>query len=196
MRNDKGQFVKGFRVSRSTEFKPGQHWRQKKPHWEEEWLRVRYVDEKRAAADIAVEAECSVHNIYYWLDKHGISRRTTAEARAIKHWGSQGESNPMYGRTGVLNPRYVDGSSPERQKLYARGIGREFLRNILERDGYCCQRCGSIYKGPRSLHVHHIKPWAGNASLRFNSDNVVTLCSPCHRWVHSLKNIAREYLSD
>ena len=39
----------------------------------------------------------------------------------MKHWGAVGAANPMFGRTGALNPRYVDGSSPERQRGYVQG---------------------------------------------------------------------------
>lgn len=86
----------------------------------------------------------------------------------------------MHGRVGALNPNYKDGSSPERQRLYARGVGRAFRRMILARDDYRCVLCGRGKEGPRSLHVHHLKPWAGNPALRFEPSNVVTLCRGCH----------------
>jgi thymidylate synthase (FAD) len=101
----------------------------------------------------------------------------------------------MHGRTGALNPRFVDGSSPERQRLYAQGEGRSFIAAALARDGYRCRRCDAPKAGCRSLHVHHIKPWAGNEALRFDSKNVVTLCRTCHSWVHSRANVEREFLA-
>ena len=182
MRNAKGQFL------------PGTHWRPEAPHWDAEWLRREYVDLGRSAGEIAASAGTTDAAILYWLKKHGIPRRSVAQARALKHWGVTGAANPMHGRTGAANPRYIDGSSPERQRLYAQGHGKDFIRRVLERDGYRCRRCNAPKKKPRSLHVHHIKPWAGNAELRFEMSNAVTLCQSCHRWVHSRKNTEQEYL--
>jgi hypothetical protein len=101
----------------------------------------------------------------------------------------------MYGRTGAANPMFIDGSSPERQRLYAQGEGKAFLRAILKRDNYRCQKCAASKSQPRSLHVHHIKSWAGNERLRFDPENVTTLCAACHAWVHSRANASRELLA-
>ena len=177
------------------QFLPGSHWRPDAPHWCPEWLREQYVVLGRSSGDIADEAKTTDSAIFYWLKKHGIPRRSVAQARALKHWGLAGEKNPMHGKTGEANPRYVDGSSPERQRLYAQGKGREFLRLVLARDGYRCRRCGAGKAAPKSLHVHHIKPWAGNEALRFDMKNVVTLCRSCHGWVHSRTNTDREFLA-
>ena len=175
-------------------FLKGTHWRQKAPHWDSAWLSNEYEGKQRSTGEIAVQAGTTDAAIIYWLKKHGIPRRTVSQARSIKHWGQNGEANPMHGKIGEKNPRYVDGSSPERQRLYAQGEGREFLRRILLRDGYKCVRCDAVNTGKRSLHVHHKKPWAGNPELRFDENNVVTLCRKCHSWVHSKANKEKEYL--
>lgn len=177
------------------QFQKGQHWRPEQPHWSPAWLRVEYEDRERSTGDIAREIGITDAAVIYWLRKHGIARRTISQARGLKHWGATGEKNPMHGKTGAANPRYVDGSSPERQRLYAQGEGREFVRAVLERDGYCCARCAAPKKGKKSLHVHHRKPWAGNPEQRFDKANAVTLCRPCHQWVHSKKNETGEFLA-
>ncbi len=192
--SDDGRFAKGEHRSPATEFKPGQHWRPRKPHWDRTWLVVEYVEKSRSAAEIAVDASCTEPGILYWLRKHGIPRRTISESRAAKHWGASGPDNPMFGRFGSDNPNFVDGSSPERQRLYARAEGREFIKAIFARDGYRCVRCGAPKGKPKSLHAHHINPWAGNEALRFDTENGVTLCRPCHSWVHSKANVTREFL--
>lgn len=176
-------------------FLKGTHWRSAAPHWNAEWLRQQYEGLHRSTGEIAAEVGTTDAAILYWLRKHGISRRSSAQARAVKHWGPVGAANPMFGKTGALNPRYVDGSSPERQRMYVRGEGRAFLRAVRERDGWKCKRCGATGMGPRGgLHVHHIRPWAGNPALRFSMSNAVTLCRPCHEWIHSRENAAREFL--
>lgn len=182
MRAANGQFLKGA------------HWRHESPHWDANWLRNEYQTKQRSTGEIAEEIGITDAAILYWLKKHGIQRRSVSQARAIKHWGAVGEANPMHGKTGDKNPRYIDGSSPDRQRLYAQGEGREFLRSILERDGYRCAHCGAEKGARKSLHVHHIKPWAGNSDARFDPANAITLCRGCHSWVHSKENKNKDYL--
>lgn len=183
-RKPNGQFVKGRHA-----------YREPQPHWERDWLVREYQEKGRSCGDIARQIGCTDANVLFWLRRHDIARRSTSEARGLKRWGASGDANPMFGKTGDKNPRYVDGSSPERQRLYAQGVGRAFVRSVLARDGYNCARCGSGHLGPKGLHVHHIKPWAGNPALRFDMSNVVTLCRECHGWVHSKKNVGREWLA-
>lgn len=183
MRADNGRFL------------PGTHWRSAREHWDAEWLRNEYVNLGRSTGDIAEGLGITDAAVIYWLKKHGIGRRNTSQARLIKRWGCSGEANPMFGKTGAANPRFIDGGSPERQRLYAQEIGRQFVRDVLVRDCYRCQRCGGIKRGSKSLHVHHIKPWAGNPALRFDCTNAVTLCRGCHNYVHSKANISREFLA-
>lgn len=183
MRALNGQFLKGT------------HWRPHASHREAEWLREQYETRGRSTGEIAADAGTTDAAILYWLKKHDISRRSISAARDLKHWGATGDANPMYGKRGVDNPRYVDGSSPERQRMYARGEGKSFLRDVLLRDGYRCRRCCAGNTGPKSLHVHHVKPWAGNTALRFDAANAITLCKPCHSWVHSKANAGREFVA-
>jgi|ERR1035437_8019254 5-methylcytosine-specific restriction endonuclease McrA len=50
---------------------------------------------------------------------------------------------------------------------------------ILERDNYVCRICG-LSNGEEPLNIHHID-W----NRTHNQDNnLVTLCSKCHRQVH------------
>jgi hypothetical protein len=118
-------------------------------------------------------------------------RRHSDEARAKiaekasrpKPW-LRGERNGMHGRTGASNPNYKDGSSPERQRLYASGENKELIRWVLKRDGYRCTNCGEPKRGPKSLHVHHIHAWGDCAHLRFEASNLTTLCRSCHHDAH------------
>jgi 5-methylcytosine-specific restriction endonuclease McrA len=50
---------------------------------------------------------------------------------------------------------------------------------MLERDGWRCQSCGSA----RNLQAHHLvrRSQLGHDAL----ENLITLCAECHRWVHA-----------
>lgn len=49
------------------------------------------------------------------------------------------------------------------------------------RDNYTCQICG---KSGGTLNAHHIEPWNVNIELRFNINNLITLCVQCHHHFH------------
>jgi 5-methylcytosine-specific restriction endonuclease McrA len=68
-------------------------------------------------------------------------------------------------------------SAARRLRLERKAYG-ELQRQVLERDGWRCQFCGSRAQ----LQVHHIQPRA-----RFGADvaaNLITLCFVCHESVH------------
>ena len=53
---------------------------------------------------------------------------------------------------------------------------QEWAKKILQRDKNKCIRCESTYR----LGAHHIIPWKVRKDLRFDMDNGLTLCQPCH----------------
>lgn len=133
---------------------------------------------------------------------HWTGRTHTPQARAKISEAARGPKpnlrgahNDMYGVTGEDNPNYKDGSTPERQRVYASSAWREVLRQALERDRRVCRRCGSGHSGPKSLHLHHFASWNDAPELRLALDNLVTLCRTCHEWVHSKANGGREFVA-
>jgi hypothetical protein len=80
------------------------------------------------------------------------------------------------------NPNWRGGVKSQNQ------IGRfsvkyvEWRNSVFKRDQYTCQKCGQIGK---SLHSHHILPWAKNYKHRYDLINGITLCVKCHKEVHS-----------
>jgi len=57
-------------------------------------------------------------------------------------------------------------------------IYRRLMKKVLERDGWRCQKCGSL----ENLRVHHKikRSQQGNDAL----ENLVTLCADCHLQEH------------
>ena len=196
MRDSKGRFVKGDRPSRATEFKPGQHWREPKIYWEHDWLYRQYVELERSAAEIASDFGCVEQNIFYFLRKHNIPRRTISGARKVKYWGASGEANGMFGKHGAECPNWKGGSTPERQAFYSSKEWITVAPRIWARDNGACQRCGEKYKwGIPSFHIHHIVSFIV-VELRAEIDNLILLCGNCHRWVHSNMNIDNKFIKE
>lgn len=182
-----GRFKPGERRSPATEFKPGQHWRPRKPYWDSDWLRAEYVDKQRSAAEIASDWGINEEAILFWLRKHDIPRRSIAGARAVKHWVLAGEKNGMFGKRGADVPNWKGGVTADRQAFYSSLEWKQVSRLIWQRDRATCQRCGTPAKVRGRFHIHHIVSFAVR-ELRADPENLVLLCGPCHRWVHSKAN--------
>jgi len=60
----------------------------------------------------------------------------------------------------------------------SRKVSHQVRDMVLERDGYCCQHCGTT----RNLTLHHVKyrRYGGTST----PDNLTTLCRDCHDAVH------------
>jgi hypothetical protein len=162
--------------------------REPKPFWDRAWLDHEYSDLGRSATEIAADFGCHENNILYFLSKHRIPRRTISQTRAVKHWGSSGEANPMFGKTGVGNPNWRGGVTPERQSVYVSARWKSVAKQVRRRDGGICQRCGESGE-----HLHHLASFAIESG-RYDPDNLVLLCRACHRFVHSRRNKNGEFL--
>ena len=62
---------------------------------------------------------------------------------------------------------------------------RELHRQVLERDGWRCQICGTM----QNLQVHHLKFRSQSGSDE--EQNLITLCAECHEQVHRARYNAR-----
>ncbi len=184
-RNQNGQFLKGT------------HWRTPQRFRGRDWLHEEYVVKGRSAEDIAKEFGVSAPAITFWLKKHGIPRRSTSETRKLKKWGASGPDNPMWNRSGELNPHWRGGITPERQAFYASREWKVASKAVWKRDKGTCRRCGCEYnfQAGISFHVHHIQSFA-DVELRAEPSNLVIVCESCHNFIHSRKNICREFLPE
>jgi hypothetical protein len=178
-------------------FLPGTHWRPVQAFRHREWLEREYVEAGRSTGDIAREFGVTDAAVLFWLRKHGIPRRSIAEARALKRWGMSGSDNPMWNRTGNDNPNWRGGGTPERQSFYVSRAWIAVCRVVWKRDDETCQRCGirRVSRQDKSFHIHHIESFA-NKERRADATNLVVLCRDCHRFVHSTENIDRQFLTE
>lgn len=106
-----------------------------------------------------------------WFDiteKHRIERRERM----------MGEKNPMW--------KGGDSDKERRNSTY-----KNWRRRVFERDEFTCRHCG-YFNGcgikRRDLNAHHIVHWIESIELRYEIDNGITLCVPCHIKEHTDKN--------
>lgn len=91
------------------------------------------------------------------------------------------ENNPMYGVRGEDHPNWKGGYDQD----FREGPEWYHTRNdVLDRDSEQCQDCGLPREDhretfDRDLEVHHIKP-VSEGGPKYDMDNLVTLCVPCH----------------
>ena len=90
------------------------------------------------------------------------------------------------------HPNWKGGVTSERFCFYAMGDWKNMAKFVRKRDKYICQNCDGEENGI-PFHVHHMVSFA-TKELRLNPDNLVLVCKKCHNWIHSKKNISREFL--
>ena len=72
-------------------------------------------------------------------------------------------------------------------------------RLVLKRDNFSCTTCGVV---GGKLEMHHIKEWRNYPELRYELDNVITLCNTCHKLTDNYgtktiyRNITEQQLKD
>jgi hypothetical protein len=87
-------------------------------------------------------------------------------------------------RRGPEHPSWKGGDDRRRELSRARNCQEynQWRLAVFSRDGFKCQSCGDAKGG--NLHAHHIKSFANHPSLRYDINNGVTLCEPCHENEH------------
>lgn len=93
--------------------------------------------------------------------------------------------------TGENSPTWTGG------KRHYSGGWFNARKEARKRDNYTCARCGvreSEYG--QELSVHHIKKYRDfeNKNEANELSNLISLCEPCHRFIHSKKNTDRLFI--
>lgn len=90
--------------------------------------------------------------------------------------------------TGEGNVNWKGGVTPKHWAIRQTREYAEWRRDVYRRDRWTCQACG--YRG-RQIVAHHIKSFAENPALRFDVENGMTLCRPCHATLENPQRLAR-----
>lgn len=90
-------------------------------------------------------------------------------------------------KKGADSPRWKGGVAYHRQERAAYDY-LYWRKSVFERDKYTCKCCGAKNGNGHTveLNAHHIRNWKDNPSVRYDVDNGITLCSPCHLLFHSI----------
>jgi len=99
--------------------------------------------------------------------------------------GLAGEDNAMFGVRGEDHPNWKGGYE---QSWRQDAEWYNARRKALERDGERCVDCGMErethkHHFDRDLEVHHVTPVSEDGE-KFDLDNLVSLCIPCHKKRH------------
>lgn len=71
----------------------------------------------------------------------------------------------------------------EQKKSYRSSKWKEVCRQVLERDGYCCVRCGRS-RSETTLQVHHMRYEHNKLAHEYPLEYLITLCQGCHAKDH------------
>lgn len=149
-----------------------------------------------STGDIGGLYNANRRTIHYWIKKHKIKARSISEAVALKPppilWG---KDNPAFGKCGPLDKSWKGGLIPERYAFYSSAEWSELIKIVWKLYNNECDRCKENDNKSKGMHIHHIVPFEVK-ELRAVIENLVLLCRKCHEFVHSKKNINKEYILD
>jgi DNA-binding CsgD family transcriptional regulator len=133
---------------------------------DKQWLRDKYITEKKTSYEIADICDCSNSTVIYRLNQYNIE---------VHDAHPSGKSNALW-KGGRLN--------------YGSGWTKKKRQQVRELDNHRCVDCGMTQEDHQSehgykLHVHHLIKARDidDAETRNAVDNLVTLCISCHnKW--------------
>jgi hypothetical protein len=93
----------------------------------------------------------------------------------------RGAAHHFFGkpRIGDKAPRWIDGRTPENERIRHSLEYKKWRIAVFERDNYSCTHCGDDKGG--NLNADHIKPFSLFPELRLDVNNGRTLCGECHK---------------
>jgi hypothetical protein len=135
---------------------------------------VVHANEVGAISNFNYVLKCSCGNLRNVTRHHLVAAiRNNWDLKCHKCTYRTKEKHPMY------NPNLTE-EDRDRRTI---GGYTAFTKSVYARDNHTCVRCG---KSKTKIHAHHLEGWADNPEIRFDIDNAVTLCAPCHFKFHSV----------
>lgn len=146
--------------------------------------------------------QAEITRVFMGLNKEVRDRvRKTQQTKEYKlktSLAKLGNKNPMYGVTGKEHPQW-DPERTHEQRVKDRKLffDKEWRLSVFEKDSYTCKACGFDKGG--ILVAHHLNGYHWDIDNRYNVDNGVTLCEPCHINFHGIygyKNNTKEQFDE
>ena len=162
------------------------------------WLQNQ-IEAGTTPGEMAEQAGCSIETIKKWVIHFGLTLNLhpTRFQRGLRPWNkdrggyelqllaSSCEARRAHGqqinRRGAASHFLKGGTSSERELIGA--WTRQVAPQVHQRFNHTCQRCG-LRGSEQQLHAHHLVPVYADPSLGYEIENLVTLCQPCHAFVH------------
>lgn len=199
-------------------------WQREQKPVNKEWLHQKYIVEGLDCTQISKIVNRNPKQVWQWLKGYEIPTRkrgTTGNEKyskghkGFKHTDETKEKirqarlkdghvpylrngvHHLKGKKGADTPNWKGGITAERQATYGSEEWKQASKTVWERDNATCQRCGLYHNLNRdvSFDIHHIVSFAV-VEKRCDPSNLVLLCEPCHYWVHSSKNINKEFINE
>lgn len=90
----------------------------------------------------------------------------------------KGNTRTLGKNIGADNASWKGGITPVNLGIRSSYQMDTWRRAVFARDDYTCRHCG--VRGGR-LHAHHVLAFSRYPEKRFDVDNGLTLCAPCHK---------------
>jgi hypothetical protein len=160
-----------------------------KPHPPE--LKAKISVTKRKSKGPDVTRVCRVCGVSFTCRPQDKKEFCSVKCRQAPGWrpprSAESRARMSKKYQGAGSPSWKGGISPANQLARSSIEYSEWRRAVFVRDNFACVDCGSAGRRSNPICAHHIVAWAENVELRFEIDNGVTLCHPCHELRHGRK---------
>ena len=164
-----------------------------------EWIRDYGLETRPRGTDYGQNIKLGQKS-YFKGKKHSEETKKRLSEIAIKDGRmpfKKENGAPNKGKFGSESFNWKGGLTPERQAFYSSEEWCFAVKEVWKRDKGVCQKCGVIHNnGLRgTFHIHHIVSFQVREK-RSEVSNLVLLCKTCHRWVHSKKNVEKQFIKE
>ncbi len=99
------------------------------------------------------------------------------------------------GKRGKETSNWRGGTTAINKRIRGTNHYKEWRIKVFTRDKYSCQECGNkcSEKNPVYLNAHHIRSFKDCPLLRFDVNNGITLCQPCHKKIQTKESEYIQY---